>query len=118
MRHGSSSTALVVQYPTICKTIKTVLTLDEERMCTEWAWDARGADLRAEGPKGTKAASSEASASLGTLVGRDASLRAASVTLMNRRGQPSRLCLLQARSCLNKILQPAGAALLPGCKSR
>ena len=59
-----------------------MLTLEEERVCTEWAWEASGADLRAEGPKGTKAASSEASASLGTLVGRDASLRAASVTLM------------------------------------
>ena len=64
-------------------------------MCTECAWEARVAERSAEGPHGTKAASSEASASLGALVGTDASLRAASVTLMYLRGQPSRLCLLQ-----------------------
>ena len=70
-------------------------TLKEERVCTECAWEARVAERSAEGPHGTKAASSEASASLGALVGTDASLRAASVTLMYLRGQPSRLCLLQ-----------------------
>ncbi len=71
-----------------------MITLEEERVCTECAWEANGADRTADGPKGTKAASSEASASLGALVGMDASLRAASVTLMYSRGQPSRLCLL------------------------
>ena len=90
---------------------KAVLTLDEER---EWAWDAKGADLRAEGPKGTKAASSEASASLGTLVGRDASLRAASVTLMKSRGQPSKLCLLQAHLCCHGALLAMALTLPAG----
>lgn len=96
-----------------------MLTLDEERVCTEWAWEANGADLRAEGPEGTKAARSEASASLGTLVGRDASLRAASVTLIKSRGQPSSLCLLQAPFAGDKVLVvnvtmlAAGLAMLP-----
>lgn len=75
-------------------------TLEEERVCTECAWEARVAERSAEGPHGTKAASSEASASLGALVGTDASLRAASVTLMYLRGQPSRLCLLQEQEML------------------
>ena len=87
---------------------KAGLTLDEERVCTEWAWDASGADLRAEGPKGTKAASSEASASLGALVGGDASLRAASVTLMKSRGHPSKLCRLQAHLCCHRAFHCHG----------
>ena len=55
----------------------------------------------ARAPKGTKAASSDASGLLRLLTGIDpSSLRAASVTLMHRRGQPFRWCLLQREQCL------------------
>lgn len=84
-------------------------------MCTECAWEAAGAARWAPGPKGTNAASSDASASLGALAGVDPlSLRAASVTLMHSRGQPSRLCRLQ-HAHHSRCQQLLLSELLQGC---
>ena len=79
-----------------------MLTLEEERVCAESAWEATVVARCARAPKGTKAASSDASGWLRLLIGMDpSSLRAASVTLMHRRGQPLRLCLLRRKQCLD-----------------
>ena len=78
-----------------------MLTLEEERVCTESAWEATVLARCARAPKGMKAASSDASGLLRLLIGIDpSSLRAASVTLMHRRGQPFRLCLLPCKKPL------------------